>query len=275
MLVDTHTHVIAEDLKRYPYDPRPGADPWYQDAPHTAEELVALMDEAGVDRAVLVQAVSAYQHDNRYVVDAALAHAERCTSVVCLDVTEADTPDALRRMIVEQGACGLRWWALDGSPLDVRPVWDVLAATGSPVVVTCFADRLEELAVLVPSLPPVPIALDHCGFAALSSGVPESLRALAGLPNVHFKVSTIVLDAIAEHGDVRDGLAGLVEALGADRVMWGSDFSQTHDRPYAELVELARRASSRLADDARAAFLGENALRLFFKTQPSSPGGGR
>lgn len=264
MLVDTHTHVVAADLDRYPHDPRPGAGDWYVDVPHTAEQLMTLMDEAGVDRVVLVQAVSAYRHDNRYVIDAALARADRCTSVVCLDVTRADAPDVLQRMITRQGVRGLRWWALDGAPLDVRPVWDVLAATGSPVVITCFADRLDELAALVPTLPPVPIALDHCGFADLARGVPGSLRALAALPTLHFKVSTIVLDAIAEHGDVRDGLADLVDGLGADRVMWGSDFSQTHDRPYRELVELARHASSRLPDEARADFLGNTALRLFF-----------
>jgi predicted TIM-barrel fold metal-dependent hydrolase len=34
----------------------------------------------------------------------------------------------------------------------------------------------------------------------------------------------------------------LVSRFGAERVMWGSDFSQTHDRSYPELVALARRA---------------------------------
>jgi predicted TIM-barrel fold metal-dependent hydrolase len=268
MLVDTHTHVVADDLHRYPHDPRPGASAWYVDVPHTVESLVALMGEAGVDRAILVQAVSAYQHDNRYVVDAALALAERCTSVVCLDVTGPETPTTLRRLIVEQRVRGLRWWALDGAPLDVRPVWDVLAETGSPAVVTCFADRLGELTALIPSLPPVPIAVDHCAFADLSDGVPDVMLALAAHPTVHWKISTIVLDGLAEHGDVRDGVAELSSRLGADRVMWGSDFSQTNDRPYRELAELARHAASKLDDDARGAFLGGNALRLWPELAP-------
>ncbi len=264
MIVDTHTHVVADDVTRYPLDPRPGVHPWYRDHAHSAESLLTLMDEAGVDRAVLVQAVGAYRHDNRYVLDAARVHPERTASVVCLDLAAADAPAGLRRAVVEHGARGLRWWAIDGEPLgEPRAVWDEIGRLALPVVVTTFAARLDELLALVPRLPPVPLAVDHCAFADFAAGVPDALVALSAHPNVHWKVSTIVLDELAEHGDVRDGLAEVVARLGSDRVMWGSDFSQTNDRPYPELVEHARRAASRLGDDARAAFLGENALRVW------------
>ena len=126
-----------------------------------------------------------------------------------------------------------------------------------------FASRLVELATLVPRLPDVPIAVDHCAFADFSHGVPDDLRALVDHPRVGLKVSTIVLDRMAAHGDVRDGLAELAACFGADRLMWGSDFSQTHDRPYPELAEYARRAASRLDAAAREAFLGGTAMRLW------------
>ncbi len=45
--------------------------------------------------------------------------------------------------------------------------------------------------------------------------------------------------------------------------MWGSDYSQTHDAPYAELAELPRHAASKLADDARWAYLAGTALALW------------
>jgi len=137
-----------------------------------------------------------------------------------------------------------------------------------PVVITMFAPRLEELLAVVPTLPPVPIAIDHCAFADYTHGIPEVMRDLSRLPaeqgvTVSWKVSTITLDAMEAAGDMRDGLAELVDRVGDERVLWGSDFSQTHDRPYDELAEQARRAASRLGDDARAAFLGVNALRLW------------
>jgi predicted TIM-barrel fold metal-dependent hydrolase len=269
MQVDTHTHVVADDAARYPLDPRPGAGSWFREAPYTVEALLGQMDAARVDRAVLVQAVSAYQHDNRYVVDSARAHPGRCASVACLDLALPDAAEQLRRLALEHGVRGLRWWALDGQPLgEPRAVWDELARLGLPVVVTLFDDRLEELLALVPSLPPVPIAIDHCAFADLSAGVPDVLAALAAQPTVHWKVSTIVLDGLIEHGDVRDGVAELSRRLGADRLLWGSDFSQTLDRPYADLAELARHAAEKLDADARAGFLGANALRLWPELAP-------
>jgi predicted TIM-barrel fold metal-dependent hydrolase len=45
--------------------------------------------------------------------------------------------------------------------------------------------------------------------------------------------------------------------------VWGSDYSQTHDRPYAELVELGRAACSDLSARDQARVLGDNALRLW------------
>jgi predicted TIM-barrel fold metal-dependent hydrolase len=131
-------------------------------------------------------------------------------------------------------------------------------------VVTVLADKLEELAAAIPSLPKgIPLALDHCGFADFSAGVPDALRALAEFPTLHLKVSTIALDHLALHGDVRDGVAELAACFGAGRMMWGSDYSQTHDRPYPDLAEYARRAASRLDDDARRAFLAGTALALW------------
>ena len=264
MQVDTHTHVVAPDASRYPLDAIDPTGGWYREVPVTVDELLALLDEAQVDRAVLVQAVSAYRHDNRYVVDSARRYGDRCASVVCLDPAAPGALAELRTLVTDKGAGGLRWWALADEPLDApRAAWDELARLRVPVVVTMFAARLGELAAIVPRLPAVPIAVDHCAFADFSRGVPDDLRALVDHPRVSLKVSTIVLDAMADHGDVRDGVAELAACFGADRLMWGSDFSQTHDRPYPELAEYARRAAGRLDAGAREAFLAGTAMRLW------------
>ena len=89
--------------------------------------------------------------------------------------------------------------------------------------------------------------------------MPGDLAALAPFAHVALKVSTIALDAAAAHGDVRELLLELVACFGARRLMWGSDYSQTHDRPYVELADYARHAASKLGDDDRAWFLGRTA----------------
>jgi predicted TIM-barrel fold metal-dependent hydrolase len=59
----------------------------------------------------------------------------------------------------------------------------------------------------------------------------------------------------------------LVERLGAtfgaERLVWGSDYPQTHDRTYAELVALGRDSCAGLPPADQAGVLGENALRLW------------
>src|SRR5438552_17777757 len=92
MGVDTQAHVVSGDQERYPLNP-PGteaaafiASRWF-DAPALAvEDLLGRMDATGIDRAVLVQAFSAYQYDNRYTADAAAAHRDRLASACIIDV---------------------------------------------------------------------------------------------------------------------------------------------------------------------------------------------
>jgi L-fuconolactonase len=261
--VDTHVHVIADDEGRYPLDPSGVTGAWYRDDPCSIERLVDLMDVADVDAAVLVQAISAYRFDNRYTLDAATHCPQRCTSVVCVDLGAAD-PTSEVTTLLDRGAGGLRWVALhDGDVEEPRAVWDLVADRRVPVVVTMLDRHLPGLVDAVPRLPEVPLALDHCGFADFSRGLPEALTALTAFPTVHLKVSTIALDAAGEHGDVGDFLSELAARFGAARLMWGSDYSQTHDRPYPELANYARVASAKLRDDDRAWFLGRTAATLW------------
>jgi L-fuconolactonase len=70
MIVDTHVHVVSDDQQKYPRKVTRGAlYDWVQDM--TAETLLSLNAQAGIDKTVLVQAYSAYKYDNSYTVDCA------------------------------------------------------------------------------------------------------------------------------------------------------------------------------------------------------------
>jgi len=264
VIVDTHVHVVADDPVRYPLVPGVATSPWYRTHPCSAERLRGLMAEAGVDRAVLVQGVGAYSFDNAYVLDAAAAHPDVFTPVVCTDRTAPDAVAMVEHLVGERGARGHRWitYADDPRFAEPRDLWAALAGLGVPVVVTLLAPRLDELAELVPRLPAVALAIDHCGFAEFDRGIPPGLAALAALPNVHLKVTTEVLRAAAAAGDAPAVVAELA-ALADGRLMWGSDWSQTHDVTYAVLVEEGRRAARDLDDDRRAAYFSGTALSLW------------
>ena len=263
LTIDAHVHVVAADRERYPLTPGTATNPWYETHPCDADDLRVLMGEAGVDRAVVVQAVGAYSFDDDYVLDVGARHAGVLAPVVCTDRTSPN-PVGVLDSLVRRGAQGYRWFTVGDDPrLDEPPeLWRGLAASGIVVLVVCFPDRLDDLVDLVPRLGPVRIALDHCGFATFERGVPDALATLAEWPNVHLKVTTEVLRAAGAVGDPAEVVAELM-ALAGGRCLWGSDWSQTHDVPYAALVEEGRRAAARLDDEGRAAYLGGTALTLW------------
>ena len=108
MIVDTHVHVFTDDRKRYPQirdTAKAGTIPSITQIGQTewplttAEILLKQMNEAGVDRATLVQAYFVYEYDNRYAIDAAAVHRDRFTAVVVLDPMDPQSPDVLSDMV--------------------------------------------------------------------------------------------------------------------------------------------------------------------------------
>ena len=78
--------------------------------------------------------------------------------------------------------------------------------------------------------------------------------------SAHFRVSS----QEAPHSDLQPRFDAAVDAFGADRLMWGSDF------PFVQLnggqkasLEAVRKFSSALAPEAQDALLGGTARRLF------------
>ena len=282
MIIDTHSHIIAPDRAKYPLQPygldqgtgddrRPAS--WFEDVPASAEQLLHEMDVAGVDGALLVQAMGAYSYANAYVADSAVAYPDRFSSVVIVDMEAPGPADTLRYWAEERGARGVRLFAITkpmASWLDEPrsfPVWEAAAELGMPVVIALLPTLLPQLRNVVERFPDIPVALDHFAFPNLEGGPPYAKApehfALADFPNLHLKVSSNLLERAEETGGARPFIETLVERFGAERLMWGSDYSQTHDRSYAELLGLAEDASAGLSSAARAAYLGGTALRLW------------
>lgn len=262
MLVDTHVHVISDDRATYPLQPGALPSAWYREAPVTAEELLVLMDGAGVDRALLVQPLSAYTYDNRYAADSATAHADRFASACIVDVDGPDPAGELDRWVNDHGMGGLRLFTLTDpvatwlGEARCAAVIERAAQLGAPVSVLCLADQLPRLRRTLEQFPDIPITLDHCAFDF------EAVVGLADFPNLYPKVTTTLFHMTEGH-EPRAVVEALAEAFGAGRLMWGSDFSQAHDRPYEQMVALARDAVAGLSEAEQREVLGGTALRLW------------
>jgi predicted TIM-barrel fold metal-dependent hydrolase len=248
MIIDTHVHIVAPDQHRYPRKLAPANSAWVTDMP--GETMLDLMDEVGIDRAMLVQAHSAYEYDNNYIADFALKRPQRFVSVCIVDPTRPDAPEQLTYWVKERGVRGLRLFpAAERDPqwLDDQrtfPLWERAAAMDIPVCVCLRFRQLPRLCIVIKRYPQVRVALDHLGSPRLEDGPPFEKAAplfdLVKLPNVYLKFSTVNLYAAAMGKSTPEAFFGrLLNVFGARRMMWGSNFPNTNDRSLKEQLGLA------------------------------------
>lgn len=281
MIVDSHTHIASSDRERYPVRPTGVGSTWWSPGVHDADRLVAGMERAGVDRAVVVQAVGAYGYDCTYAIDAVAAHPGRLALVGAVDMEDADPARRLGELVEAADGAGTtlrgaRLFGVTGTPpgwlTDGRAeaVWAAAAELGCMLVPTLFAADLCHLRRLIEGRPSVPVALDHCGFPDLTGGPPyvgaAPLHALTDLGPLSLKVSShLLLDAVGSgSGDPAELVDHLAGAFGATRLCWGSDYPQTQELSYPEMVALGQRAARNLGGDDQAAFMAGNSEGLWW-----------
>ncbi len=273
---DTHTHVISPDSARYPVDPIGGRQSeWSKAHPVDAEGLVSALDDAGIARAVVVQASTVYGHDNRYVVDALRAHPDRFVGVYSID---SIAPDAVEKIEYwqAQGLSGFRLFTT-GTTMpgqaswlgheDSHPAWAYAEAQRIPVCLQMTMQGLPALRGLLERFPEVRVLLDHCARPDLSDGAPydnaRELFDLAAFPGVHLKLTNRTLDTAAKGASTPAAfLEKLVAAYGAGRIAWGSNFPAA-EGTLPELLGTASEALSFLPKADQELILGGTAEKFY------------
>jgi predicted TIM-barrel fold metal-dependent hydrolase len=257
--IDIHPHIIADDEKRYPLSPLGGhQSDWSRLRPVTVAQMIAAMDEAGVDKSAIVQASTCYGHDNSYVADAVAAHPHRFTGVFSVDVLAANAPQRMQHWF-DLGLTGMRLFTI-GSTMQtqadwiddprVYPAWETAAELGIPICMQMSKQAFPQLINLVKRFPPVKVILDHLARPVLEDGPPytaaASLFELARFPTIHLKVTPRTF------GECRNGKATpetffskLVGEFGASRIAWGSNYPAS-EGPLKNLLAVARASVSSL-----------------------------
>ncbi len=276
MIVDIHPHIISPDTGRYPNAPLGGhKSDWSAKRPVSLEQMLVAMEQAGVDKAVLVQASTCYGHDNSYVADAVAAHPERFTGVFSVDVLAPDAPDKMRYW-VGRGLTGLRLFTT-GSTMpnqadwidDPRsfPAWQCASDIGISVCMQMTAKAIPQLIHLLERFPGVPVILDHLARPVLEDGPPYTAAAdlfsLAPYKNVYLKVTPRVF-AEAQRGNASpvSFFRRLICDFGASRIAWGSNYPAT-EGTLRELLALSQEALSSLTSQEREWIFCKTALSLY------------
>ncbi len=257
--IDIHPHIIASAKARYPLAPIGGhQSDWSRTRPVSVEQLVAAMDETGIQKAAIVQASTCYGHDNSYIADAVAAYPKRFTGVFSVDVLAPDAPERMRYWL-GKGLTGLRLFTF-GSTMSEQAnwlddpksysAWACAEELGLSICLQMSAKAIPQAASMAERFPKVRIILDHGARPALDDGPPynaaASLFALARHPNIYIKLTPRIF-AECRHGKATPEtfFARLAGEFGAQRLAWGSNYPSSEGK-LPELLKVARESVATL-----------------------------
>ncbi len=240
VLVETHVHLYASDLTRFPI--APGAN---RPRPKSVEDYVKFSAEARLDHAVIVHP-EPYQDDHSYL--------EYCLTQgpsknffkgTCLfDPIDPKTPKRLEELVRRNPGRIVALRVHEVRPAGTPPTkggtirdrdladpqmavaWRAAHELGLAIQLHCIPHHAPEIGKLAAKFPKMPVLLDH--LARPGQGTPreykEVLR-LADLPNVHIKFTGTAFAARPREGqappDVQPLAKKVYGAFGPERLLWG------------------------------------------------------
>jgi predicted TIM-barrel fold metal-dependent hydrolase len=277
MITDAQVHVWLAESPQRPWEP--GGRGYAHRPEHTTGELLSAMDDAGIDRAVLVP--PAWEGDrNDYSLKAANAHPDRLVVMGRVTLTEPMTTAALVQLAGQLGMVGVRLtftrgasrhWLEDGT---ADWFWPRAEQAGLPVAVYA-PGQLGRIAEIAARHPGLRLAIDHAGLpiglqpGELDAAVTQA-AALAAMPNVAVKISSLP-NYVAESypfTSIHEAVRRLVGQYGPERVFWGSDLTRLRCS-YAESAGLVMEALTFLSGDDRRLIMGDAIARWL--PWPESP----
>jgi predicted TIM-barrel fold metal-dependent hydrolase len=275
VIIDFHTHIFTDEMRntREAYLER---DAWfatlYDDPKHrlaSAEDVVASMDSAGVDRTVVFgfpwRDGGLCREHNDYIIDAVERYPDRLIGFACVQPLDARDAQELERCI-QRGLRGLGEMGPDGQRFDIEDK-RIMAATAevlqqhdlpllthaSEPIGHAYAGKGQtfpwKLLKFVQNFPDLKVVLAHWGgglpFFELMPEIRDSCR------NVYYDTAaSTYLYSFAI-------FAVAAQLVGAERILWGTDYPLLSQAKF-----LARVRATGLAAGELDAILGGNAARL-------------
>ena len=247
-IIDAQVHVWLPETPDRPWPPG-GADRVQLPYALDYTRLLALMDEAGVDRAILVP--PSWEGDrNDHALEAAVRYPHRFAVMGRLALDDPANAMLLRSWKVQPGMLGIRHvfmgkrervWLTDGT---ADWFWRAAEDGGVPVMLHA-AGLMGQVGAIAERHPGLTLIIDHFG---LSSGLVkegrtreaiEEAAALARHANVHMKVSAAPVYSREGYPfrDLDPHIKRLIDAYGPKRCFWGTDLSHAiHKATYRQCV---------------------------------------
>ena len=243
----------------------------------TGDDMVAAMDDVGVDGALLVSPYTMYRYDHSHALEVWQAHPDRFAVIAPIDPDGEDVAGAVAGFAAAPGAVGVRlilWHGLGGGDAHAGVDQLLVAAArhGLPVNVLAWG-RLPLVGELARRHPDTSVVIDHVGMTQRFEPPPPDdpfgdlpeLLTLAALSNVSVKISGACTLSHQPYpfDDIWPPLEQIFDAFGIDRCLWGTDWTRaTALVTYQQAVD-AFRDSGRLSTSDRATLMGGSLERVY------------
>ena len=238
MIVDAQVHLWKANSPDWPWEP--GARPQLPE-PFTIERALAMMDEAGVDRVVIVP--PSLNDRNDYALEAAKRYPNRFGVMGRIALQDPKLAALLPTWKQQPGMLGVRLtfntpatlaWLSDGT---ADWFWPEAEKAGLPIMFLAVG-AVPRFARIAERHPQLTLVIDHMGLNSSSRAnrVTESPAAavdhavaLAKYPNVSVKFSGAVGNSLEPYPfrDMTVHLQRLFDAYGPERCHWGTDITNS------------------------------------------------
>jgi L-fuconolactonase len=271
-VIDVQVHAYERN-----HPGRPWAGTLHGPAEVTGDQMVAAMDEVGVDGAVLVSPFSMYAYDPSYALEVYARHPSKYRLVRPVDPNDPAVADTIAAWAAKEGTVGVRIMMRDNISTDpaepgINRVLAAAAKHGMAVNLLCWG-RLEQAGQMAARNPDTQIVVDHLGLQqpfeppAPPDGWADlpKVTALAAHPNVAIKISGACTLSHQKfpYTDIREPVGRILDAFGLDRCMWGTDWTRAVGLlTYKQGVD-AFRAADWLSASDRAKLMGDTLMRVY------------
>jgi len=233
IIVDAQVHLWKAESPDWPWVP--GRKPQLPE-PFGIEKLLGLMDEAGVDRVVIVP--PSWPGDrNDYGLEAARRHPDRFAVMGRIALTNPDSAKLLPAWKQQPGMLGVRLTfmreqaaLLDSGAADW--FWPAAEKAGLPVMFLA-PDNIPKFAPIAERHPGLQLIIDHMSLIqeiTIERRIPRAIDAVVALakyPNVSVKLSSAPTYSLEDYPwrDMTDAIKRCFDAYGPQRCYWGTDLT--------------------------------------------------
>lgn len=273
LTIDAQVHAYERN-----HPGRPWAGVLAGPAEVTGDQMVAKLDGAGVDGAILISAFTMYRYDASYAVEVHKKHPDRFALIKPVDPSDPRVAEIIEDWKGTPGAVAVRMLlvrsglASDAADPGLNLVLKTAARLSIPVNLH-IAGRLDQGIELIRHHPDTQIVVDHLGIVQPHDPpVPEKpwadlsqVLTVAQFPNVVMKLTGACTLSHEPYpfNDIWDPVCRMIDTFGVDRCLWGTDWTRAVNLITFEDAVNAFRHTTRISESDKAKIMGLNTARVY------------